>query len=80
MESLRNIVWETALTYTSWPKCTLLSLLCVKLFLETWYDCWHICICEIISHSLNQDFAALQMHGECFQNYYSSADLLPFFL
>lgn len=79
-QSFLNRVWETALTHTSWPKYILFSLCHMQLFLGTWCDPWHICICEIISHSLNQDFAALRMLGEGFQNYYSSASLLPFFL
>lgn len=69
-----------ALTYSSWPRCILFSLCRMQFFLETWCDLWHICICEIISHSLNQDFVVSQMLGDGFQNYYSRAGLLLFFL
>ena len=39
----------------------------MQLFLEMWCDLWHICICEIVHHPLNQDFVALQMLGDGFQ-------------
>lgn len=40
------------------------ALLHAAVFRDTWFELWHVCICEIISHSLNQDLAALQMLEE----------------